>query len=142
MRWILIAALFTLTVYGDKKIVVEQGFTVHQMICEPGKHHMVYGSARYDEKTGKYLSNGRPIEKCVKTDEMKPKEPKKKKEPTTPKEEKKQIPDVPYVVKILKYGSPHGTGKTFSSKALCEQEQAKLNKANAGLDYSYVCVKR
>ena len=75
MRWILIAALITLMAYGDKKIIVEQSFTVHQIICEPGKHHMVYVSARYDKKTGKYLSIGRPIEKCVKIDEKKPKEP-------------------------------------------------------------------
>lgn len=141
MRWILIAALFTLTAYGDKKIIVEQGFSIHQKLCEPGKHYMVYENAKYDKKTGKYLS-GRPIEKCEKVDKKKPKEPKKKKKLTTPKEDKKKMPDVPYIVKILKYGSPNGTGRTFPSKGLCQEEQARLSKANAGLDYSYVCVKK
>lgn len=140
MKWILIATLFTLTAYGNHKITVEQGFTVELMLCQPGYHHMVYASARYDEKTGKYLSNGRPIEKCVKDDEKKFKEPKKKKAQTKPKEDKKQTPDTPHAIKILKYGAPHGRGQTFSSKGLCEKKQAKLSKANAGLDYSYVCV--
>lgn len=63
-------------------------------------------------------------------------------ENTKQKEDKKQVPDTPYVVKILKYDSPHGTGRSFPSKSQCEKEQARLSKANAGLDYSYKCVKR
>lgn len=55
---------------------------------------------------------------------------------------KKKEPKVPHVVKILKYGSPHGSGRSFPSQNECEQEKAKLSKANAGLDYSYKCVKR
>lgn len=46
------------------------------------------------------------------------------------------------VLKILKYGGPHGTGGTFPSRQSCEQAQAKLTKENAGLDYTYRCVKK
>ena len=46
------------------------------------------------------------------------------------------------VLKIYKYGSPHGIGNTFPSKESCEQSQAKLTKENAGLDYTYKCVKK
>ena len=54
----------------------------------------------------------------------------------------KEEPKVPHVIKILKYGSPHGSGRSFPSQGECEREKAKLSKANAGLDYSYKCVKK
>ena len=46
------------------------------------------------------------------------------------------------VLKIYKYGSPHGIGNTFPSKESCEQTQVKLTKENAGLDYTYKCIKK
>ena len=55
---------------------------------------------------------------------------------------KQEEPKVPYEIKIFKYGSPHGTGQSFPSKAQCEKEKATLSKVNAGLDYSYKCVKK
>ena len=58
----------------------------------------------------------------------------KKKRNKLPK--KKKIVDVPYVMQILKYGSPHGIGQTFLSKSLCDVAQVRLSKENAGLDYS------
>ena len=71
MTKLMTMALLTITVYGNQKITVEQGFTVHQMLCKPGEHHMVKNNTRFDKKTGKYVSTGRPIEKCVKVDEKK-----------------------------------------------------------------------
>ena len=55
---------------------------------------------------------------------------------------KKEEPKVPHIVKIFKYGSPHATGQSFPSSSQCEEERARLSKANAGLDYSYKCVKK
>lgn len=46
------------------------------------------------------------------------------------------------VLKIFKYGGPHGTGGTFPSRQSCERTQAKLTKENAGLDYTYKCIKK
>jgi len=46
------------------------------------------------------------------------------------------------VLKIFKYGGPHGTGGTFPSRQSCAQVQAKLTKVNAGLDYTYKCIKK
>ncbi len=58
------------------------------------------------------------------------------------KPQKKEESAVSYVLKILKYGSPHGTGRSFTSQSQCKKEQARLSKVNAGLDYSYKCVKK
>jgi len=55
---------------------------------------------------------------------------------------KKEIVDAPYVMQILKYGSPHGIGQTFPSKILCDAAQVRLSKENAGLDYTYKCAKK
>ena len=57
-------------------------------------------------------------------------------------EKQKEAPKVPHVIKILKYGSPHGSGRSFPSQSQCEKEKTRLSKANAGLDYSYKCVKK
>ncbi len=57
-------------------------------------------------------------------------------------EKQKEEPKVPHIIKILKYGSPHGSGRSFPSQSECEEEKVKLSKANAGLDYSYKCVKK
>jgi len=46
------------------------------------------------------------------------------------------------IMKILKYGGPHGVGKTYSSMSSCEQEKAKLTKANKVNDLSYKCEKK
>ena len=58
----------------------------------------------------------------------------------TPK--KKKVVDAPYVMKILKYGSPHGIGQTFLSKSQCDVAQVRLSKENAGLDYTYKCAEK
>ena len=58
------------------------------------------------------------------------------------KPSKKEEPAVSYVLKIHKYGGTHGTGRSFTSQSQCEIEKAKLSNANAGLDYSYHCVKK
>ncbi len=55
---------------------------------------------------------------------------------------KKEVVDAPYVMQILKYGSPHGIGQTFPSKILCDAAQVRLSKENAGLDYTYKCAKK
>ena len=47
-----------------------------------------------------------------------------------------------FILKIFKYGSPHGIGNSFSSMRSCEREQARLTKVNMGLDFSYECVKK
>ena len=57
-------------------------------------------------------------------------------------EKQKEEPKVSHIIKILKYGSPHGSGRSFPSQSECEEEKVKLSKANAGLDYSYKCVKK
>ena len=46
------------------------------------------------------------------------------------------------ILKIFKYGSPHGIGNTYPSRQSCEQVQAKLTKENTGLDYTYKCIKK
>ena len=46
------------------------------------------------------------------------------------------------VLKIYKYGSPHGIGNTYPSRQNCEQAQVKLTNENAGLDYTYKCIKK
>ena len=46
------------------------------------------------------------------------------------------------ILKIFKYGSPHGIGNTYPSRQSCEQAQVKLTKQNAGLDYTYKCIKK
>ena len=58
----------------------------------------------------------------------------------TPK--KKKVVDAPYVMQILKYGSSHGIGQSFPSKSQCDVAQVRLSKENAGLDYTYKCVKK
>ncbi len=58
----------------------------------------------------------------------------------TGKSTKNKSIDTNIRIQILKYNSPHGWGNLFSSIEACEREKAKLTKANAGLDYSYVCA--
>jgi hypothetical protein len=55
---------------------------------------------------------------------------------------KKQEENQITVLVIYQYGSPYSRGKTFPSRKSCEQEQKQLTKKNAGLDYTYKCVKK
>ncbi len=132
MRSILIVALFALTAYGN------QGFTTYQKLCPKGEHWIITVGAKLDKKTGNYVPNrGRPESKCVKVDEKKPDKPKAPKEPEEIKEDK-----IPTVLQIFKYGGSHGMGSSFPSMSSCMEEQKRLTKENAGLDYSYKCVKK
>ena len=132
MRGILVVTLFTLMAYGN------QGFTSHQKLCPKGEHWVVKARMKLDKKTGKYVSSGdRPESKCVKVDEKKPNKPKAPKEPEEIKEDK-----IPTVLQIYKYGGSHGMGGSFPSMSSCMEKKRKLTKANAGLDYSYKCVKK
>ncbi len=45
------------------------------------------------------------------------------------------------VLKIFKYGDPHGIGTTYINKATCELAQEKFTKDNASMGYTYTCVK-
>ncbi len=58
----------------------------------------------------------------------------------TGKSTKNKSIDTNIRIEILKYNSSYGWGSLFSSIEDCEREKVKLTKANAGLDYSYVCA--
>lgn len=45
------------------------------------------------------------------------------------------------VLKIFKYGDPHGIGTTYTNMATCELAQEKFTKDNASMGYTYKCVK-
>jgi hypothetical protein len=102
------------------------GSTIPQVICPKGEHYYV----TWDSNS----SYSMPIQRCEK---IKEKKLKKLKKHTVPKEDK-----VETVLKIFKYGSPHATGQSFPSRSQCEKEQIRLSKENAGLDYSYKCVRK
>ena len=55
---------------------------------------------------------------------------------------KKKVVPQPHILKILKYGAPHATGKTYPSKAECNKAKIHLSQENAGLDYTYICKKK
>ncbi len=117
-----------------------EGYTVPQLICPPGEYQIVEYDI-LDPKTGEHISlSDMPITKCVKDDYEKTKKPKQTKKPK--KTEKPDDDKVETFLQILKYGHPHGIGQSFSSMSQCTQEQARLTKENAGLDYSYKCMKK
>jgi len=118
--------------------MANQGFTTHQKLCPKGEHWIITVSAKLDKKTGNYVPNrARPESKCVKVDEKKPDKPKAPKEPEETKEDK-----IPTVLQIFKYGGSHGMGGSFPSMSSCMEEQKRLTKENAGLDYSYKCIEK
>lgn len=45
-------------------------------------------------------------------------------------------------IRIYKYGSPGGYGRSFSSLRACEEERVKLSKSHKGSEYSYKCEKK
>jgi hypothetical protein len=68
------------------------------------------------------------------------KKPAKKVQKQIPK--KKELVEGAYAIHILKYGQPHGIGQTFSSHKACEAARVHLTQENAGLDYTYTCMKQ
>ena len=138
MRWILIVALFFMTVYGN------QGFTTQQKLCPKGEHRIITINAKWDKETGKYVPlRGRPKSKCVKIDENKINKPKVLTKSTEQIEREETKEDKkPIVLQIFKYGSSYGMGSSFSYMSSCTEEQKRLTKENALLDYSYKCVKK
>ena len=129
-KLILLLTVTITTVFGQKADNVLNPM-MPQVFCPPGQEWIV----RIDSNP----SHSMPIQRCMDTEEWEAskKKSKKPREPKTPKEDKSAT-----VLKILKYGSPHAIGQSFPSLSQCEEEKARLNKANAGLDYSYKCVKK
>jgi len=58
------------------------------------------------------------------------------------KKVQKEFAEEAYTIHILKYGQPHGIGQTFSSHKACEAARVHLTQENAGLDYTYTCMKQ
>ena len=126
MKKIILLLATTITIIIGQSTDYAVGSTIPQVICPKGEHYYV----TWDSNS----SYSYPIQRCEKIKEKKPKKPK---DHTIPKEDK-----VETVLKIFKYGLPHATGQSFPSQSQCEKEQIRLSKANAGLDYSYKCVKK